>query len=83
MILPCTRLGVCALHNLSCVVKELLCFISICPAAGFLLLGDDPIGKRSLSVLPKGRFNGCGPKTHVGFGLHSHKRLQIKRMKLS
>lgn len=74
---------VCPTCNLSCATNELLCFISICPATGFLLLGDDAIGKCSLSALPMGVFDGFGPETRVGFGVHTHRRLQVKRMKLS
>lgn len=37
----------------------------------------------SLSALSVGGFDGSGPETHVAFGLHTHRRLQIKRIKLS
>lgn len=49
----------------------------------FPLPGNDAIRKHSLSALPMGGFDGSGADTHAVFGLHIHRRLQIKRMELS
>lgn len=66
-----------------CAACPMLCFASIHQAAGFLLLGEDAIGKHSSNVLPMGEFDQSGTWTNRGLWHHHHGRQQIKRMKLS
>lgn len=65
------------------VACPMLCFASIHQAAGFLLVGEDAIGKHSSSVLPMGESDESRTGTYRGLRLHHHGRQQIKRMKLS
>lgn len=66
-----------------CAACPMLCFASIHQAAGFLLVGEDAIGKHSSSALPMGESDESRMGTYRGLRLHHHGRQQIKRVKLS